>query len=97
MGWRTGVGQADKDDLRLHAKVAGARVQRRLQGVARVQAAAHMQASCQTVSLDPATVLVVLLCVSATLSMPPGKSCTAVKGVVRLVAGTQDLWVMVTS
>ena len=47
MGRRTGVGQADKDDLRLHAKVLGARVQRRLERVARVQAAAHIVMPCQ--------------------------------------------------
>ena len=44
---RTGVGQADEDDLRLHAKVLGARVQRRLQRVAWVQAAAHTLTPCQ--------------------------------------------------
>lgn len=48
MGRRTGVGQADEDDLRLHAKVAGARVQRRLERVARVQAAAHTFTPCQS-------------------------------------------------
>ena len=46
MGRRTGVRQADEDDLRLHAEVGGARVQRRLEGIARVQAAAHVQ-KCQ--------------------------------------------------
>ena len=47
MGRRTGVGQADEDDLWLHAKVLGARVQRRLERVPRVQAAAHMLTPCQ--------------------------------------------------
>ena len=56
-GRRTGVGQADEDDLRLHAKVLGARIQRRLERVPRVQAAAHMHPGLRIrISLIPKTV-----------------------------------------